>query len=110
MEPVEAKDGIAEILADVPKQRPLAASKTLALLQASPNQLQPLMAAARRLVFAKGRDSHDYKFSSAVLEDVYNLPANLRPQFMAATMFWLHGSGESDNALINRARAALAKS
>jgi hypothetical protein len=109
VEPVEAKDGIEEIFADITKEKPRAASKTLALLRASPRQLQPMMAAARRLIFAKGRDSHDYKFSSAVLEDVYNLPANLRPQYMAASVFWLKGSGDADNGLISRARAALAK-
>ena len=30
---------------------------------------EPLMNMARRLVFLKGTDAHDYKFSSAVLED-----------------------------------------
>ena len=67
------------------------------------------MAASRRLIFAKGNDSHDYKFSSAVLEDVYSLPEGLRPQFLAASMFHLRGSGDRDNTLIQRARTALAK-
>jgi hypothetical protein len=109
LEPATANDGIGEILADVPRDRMQAARKTLALLQGSPEQIQPLMAAARRLIFAKGNDSHDYKFSSAVLEDVYALPAALRPTFMAASMFHLRGSGERDNALIGKARAALAR-
>ena len=61
------------------------------------------MAAARRLIFAKGNDSHDYKFSSAVLEDVHSLPAVLRPKFMAASMYNLKGSDDRDNDLIRRA-------
>jgi hypothetical protein len=109
LEKEEAKGGIGEILADVSRDRTRAARKTLALLQSSPNQLPALMAAARRLVFAKGNDSHDYKFSSAVLEDAYYLPGSLRPRFMAASMFNLRGSGDRDNGLITRARAALAK-
>src|SRR5262249_49409751 len=66
------KDPITEILADVGEDRSAAASKTLALLERDPAQARPLMHAARRLIFAKGTDSHDYKFSSAVLEDYYS--------------------------------------
>ncbi len=109
LEKTEVKEGIGEILSDVSRDKTLAARKTITLLERSPEQIQPLMAAARRLVFAKGNDSHDYKFSSAVLEDVYTLPEPLRPRFMAACMYNLRGSGERDNTLIQRARAALAK-
>ena len=31
------------------------------------------MTGARRLIFTKGTDSHDYKFSSAALEDFYHV-------------------------------------
>lgn len=110
LEQVEVKDGIGEILADVSRNRTLAAQKTKALLENSPEQIEPLMRQARRLIFSKGTDSHDYKFSSAVLEDVYHLAPTLRPTFMAASMFNLRGSGDRDNTLIRRAEAALAKS
>ena len=66
------------------------------------------MTAARRLIFAKGRDSHDYKFSSAALEDFYNLGPRWRPYFLASSMFNLAGSGQPDNELIQRTREALA--
>jgi hypothetical protein len=109
LEPVDGKSGIGEIFTDVTHDRTLAARKTLALLQHSPEQIVPLMAAARRLIFAKGSDSHDYKFSSAVLEDVYSLPVALRPKFMAASMYNLRGSDDRDNDLIRRAREAVVK-
>jgi hypothetical protein len=105
----DAKGGLDEIFADVSRNKTLAARKTLGLLEREPNQIQPLMRQARRLIFAKGNDSHDYKFSSAVLEDAHHLPAVLRPTFLAAGMFNLRGSGDGDNGLIKRARAALAK-
>jgi hypothetical protein len=108
-EKAEVKGGVGEIFADVSRDRTLAARKTRALLGSSPSEIGPLMAAARRLVFAKGNDSHDYKFSSAVLEDVYSLPAAVRPAFLAASMYHLRGSGDRDNTLIRRARAALGK-
>ena len=62
---------------------------------------------ARRMIFAKGTDSHDYKFSSAVLEDYHAVVPALRPRFLAASMFNLKGSRDRDNALIGRAREAL---
>jgi hypothetical protein len=45
-----------------------AARKILAYLKEYPNP-RPLADAARRLIFLKGTNVHDYKFSSAVLED-----------------------------------------
>jgi len=109
VEATQPKEGVGEILADISRDRMQAARKTVGLLTRSPGQLEELMRGARRLIFAKGTDSHDYKFSSAVLEDAYQLPASLRPGFMAASMFNLKGSGDRDNNLIVRARAALAK-
>ena len=67
-----------------------------------------LIDAARRLVFLKGTDSHDYKFSSAVLEDYYHVSPDFRGQFLAAATYKLRGADEPDNALVDRIRSALA--
>jgi hypothetical protein len=67
------------------------------------------MAAARRLIFLKGRDSHDYKFSSAALEDYHHATPAWRARFLASSVYWLKGSGDKDNDLVKRARAALEK-
>jgi len=68
--------------------RLLAARKILGYLKqgADPG---PLAHAARRLIFLKGRDAHDYKFSAAVLED-YSAEGR-----DAAGEAWLAGSGWS---------------
>ncbi len=100
---------VEEIFADVSKDRTAAARKALALLEGGPAGAEALTAAGRRLVFNKGRDAHDYKFSSAVFEDVYHLSPSWRPRFLASSLFWLHGSGDRDNELIVQARAALSK-
>ena len=63
--------------------------------------------AARRLIFLKGTDSHDYKYSSAVLEDHVNLGAAGRNRFLAAAAFYLKGSADPDNPLVQRTRGAL---
>ncbi len=66
-----------------------------------------LMNAARRLIFLKGSNAHDYKFSAAVLEDYFNVSPRWRDQFLATSAFFLRGSGDQDNSLVERTRAAL---
>jgi hypothetical protein len=62
---------------------------------------------ARRLVFLKGNDAHDYKFSSAVLEDYSHLSPAWRNRYLAAGLYYLPGSERADNGLVKRVRAAL---
>jgi len=47
------------------------------------------MHAVRKLVFLKGTDAHDYKFSSAVLEDFHHLSPEWRNRYLAASLFYL---------------------
>ncbi|OYV80957.1 MAG: hypothetical protein B7Z73_18665 [Planctomycetia bacterium 21-64-5] len=65
--------------------------------------------AARLLVFFKGNDPHDYKFSSALLEDYGHISPGWRERYLAAGVFSLCGSGEADNRLVERTRAAFAQ-
>jgi hypothetical protein len=97
---------IEEIFADVSNDRMTAARKLAAYLKANP-QPEPLLHAARRLIFLKGTNAHDYKFSSAVLEDYRHVSAAWRDRFLAASVFNLRGSGGPDNELVRRVRAAL---
>jgi hypothetical protein len=97
---------VTEIFTDVDKDRMTAAKKTLAYLQ-SGGPAQDLMHAARALVFAKGNNSHDYKYSSAVLEDYHHLSPKWRDRYLASSMFYLKGTGARDNDLVKRTRAAL---
>jgi hypothetical protein len=114
LEKAEVKDCPAEaaeeIFAEVGKDTMLAARKTLALMDGGATRFPPLVTAAERLIFTKGRDSHDYKFSSAALEDYYHVTAPWRARYAASSMFNLKGTGDPDNDLIVRTRAALAKS
>src|SRR5262249_41781244 len=109
MEVKASPEAISEILADVSKDRVMAARKTLALLENPAVKPESLLTAARRLIFSKGSDSHDYKFSSAALEDCYHVTVPWGARYLATSMFNLKGSGDRDNGLIERARAALGK-
>jgi hypothetical protein len=82
-----------------------AARKTLAYLKENP-QPKELIDAARLLIFLKGTDSHDYKFSSALLEDYSQISQSWRNRCLAAGMFQLRGSGAKDNPIAERTRAA----
>ena len=97
---------VEEIFSEIGKNRLSAAQKVLAFLKENPDP-RPLADAARRLIFLKGRDSHDYKFSSAVFEDYHHLAPPWRDRFLAASMFNLKGPGAPDNELVQRTRAAL---
>jgi hypothetical protein len=70
--------------------------------------VRPFIDGARLQVFFKGTNSHDYKFSSAVLEDYGHVSPSWRDRYLAASVFNLRGSGDSDNRLVERTRAALA--
>jgi hypothetical protein len=102
-----ASQAIEEIFADVSKDRMVAAQKTLALLDRPNADPHALMAAGRRLVFQKGNDSHDYKFSSAALEDYYHVTPAWRNRYLAMSMFNLRGANDRDNKLIKQTRGAL---
>ncbi len=98
-----------QIFADLSRDPLLAAKKVMGYLQESPPDDQAakkLIDAARVLVFLKGTDAHDYKFSSAVLEDYYNISPAWRDTYLASNMFNLKGSGGRDNRLVERTRAA----
>ncbi len=62
---------------------------------------------ARRLVFLKGSDSHDYKFSSAALEDYRRLSPPWRNRFLAASMYQLCSPHQATRPLVKRIREAI---
>ena len=101
-----AVSAATDVFASVQKNNDEAAQKSLAWLEGggSPKQF---IDDARRLVFLKGRDSHDYKFSSAVLEDCYSVSPQFRNRYLAASVFKLRGSGEKDNGIVKRIESAL---
>jgi hypothetical protein len=111
LEPIATSEGgpgaIEEIFAEASHDRTTAAQKALAYLQGG-HDPRVLIDAARRLVFLKGDDAHDYKFSSAVLEDYYNASPAWRERYLASSLLLLPGSADRDNDLVRRTRVAFA--
>jgi hypothetical protein len=99
-------DAVTEVFAEIGSNRLNAARKLHSYLH-SGGDAKAFAEAARRMVFLKGRDSHDYKFSSAVLEDYAQMSPVVRDRFLAASVFYLKGSAERDNDTVARTRAAI---
>ncbi len=103
---VTAPESPAEVFAHLNSQPKESARKMLAYLQAG-HDPQQLIDVARVLVFTKGNNAHDYKFSSAVLEDYHLVSPQWHNQYLAANIFQLRGAEGPDNQLVARTRAAL---
>jgi hypothetical protein len=105
--PTDNKAALDSIFDAVSGSKTKAAQQTLAYARANPEP-HDYINRARQLIFTKGKDTHDYKFSSAVLEDYLNVSPEWRARFLATSVFNLKGSKDADVELIKRTRAALA--
>lgn len=93
------------IFDQVAKDRNAAATQVFHFMQ-SGGELNHLMHKARELVFLKGTDSHDYKFSSAALEDAWAMSPRWRPYYLAGCSYLLHGTSEKTTSLSQKVLAA----
>jgi hypothetical protein len=98
---------VVDVFATLTKDRMAAARLALSVQKQQPAGAKALIDAGRRLIFLKGTDSHDYKFSSAVLEDTAAISPEWRDRFLAASLFWMKGSGAPESGVVKRTRAAL---
>jgi hypothetical protein len=99
---------ILEIFLNVGKDRDLASRQILAQLsQPDSTAHQEFMRQARNLVFCKGTDSHDYKFSSAILEDWHHVSPVWRGLYLAGCSHLLHGDSHEDSPLWKRTQELL---
>ena len=107
--PEEAGEAREAIFAAVSENPGKAAQLVLSHLSddAEQSSAMELIDAARVLVYLKGNDAHDYKFSSAVLEDFGHVSPDWRNLFLALSVHNLQGTGSRDTGLVERTRAAL---
>lgn len=105
-DPAEGQPGLEEVFAEVGHDRPAAARLALAHLEKGGDP-QAFIDSAQRLIYLKGVDSHDYKFSSAILEDCRHLSPSFRNRYLAASTAWLQGTRRADSPIVARTREAL---
>jgi hypothetical protein len=103
------KTGIDQIFDELGSDPMSAARMTLGFLNGGqdPQGASELIDAARLLVFLKGDDAHDYKFSSAILEDYYHVSPEWRDLYLALNVAKLRSARDADNKLVERSREAL---
>lgn len=77
----------------------------LAYLRSGGSPVQ-LMAQARHLVFHKGNDSHDYKYSSAILEDYFARSPEWRDRILAAGSALFPSTDKRDTGLATKVAEA----
>jgi hypothetical protein len=108
----QGADAVGDVFATIDRgveTRAAAAAKTVGYLGAG-GSADLLFAAARRMIFHKGRDSHDYKYGAAAWEEcVLASDPKWRAPLAAAMMFNLPGSKTPDSPLMNQAREAVAR-
>ncbi len=98
-------EAVGEIFADLADAPASAAAKTLSYLNQA-GGARDLIDAARVLIFLKGTNPHDYKFSSAVLEDYHSISEPWQNIYLASNLFKLCDSKRPDNKLVGRTRSA----
>jgi hypothetical protein len=100
-------EAVGEIFSAINVDRKQAATKTMAYLGRG-GSADLIFDAARRMIFHKGRDSHDYKYGAAVWEEcLWTTDPKWRAPIVAASMFNFPGAKTGDSPLMIRAREAL---
>jgi hypothetical protein len=97
---------LGTVFQNLGRDRDLASRQVYIYLQRS-NSPNDFFASARNYVFSKGNDSHDYKFSSAILEDYSNVSPAYRNLYLSGCAQLLHGDSAPDTKLFQRVRGLL---
>lgn len=95
---------LAEVFEQVRRDRPAAATSVFKYIH-SGGDAGLMIRRARELVYLKGNDSHDYKFSSAAIEDVAFIDPHWRPHYLAGCSYLLRGSSEKSTPLAGKVLA-----
>jgi hypothetical protein len=101
-----AENRLSEIFQTMGSDRPQAAQRLFGYLNGGGDS-RDVINHARRLVFLKGNDSHDYKFSSAALEDYWAISPRWRDRFLAAAAYQLRAESEPTRGLAKRIQQAI---
>lgn len=88
------------------QNRDLAAAQSLAFAR-SGGDAKVFFDAARHLIFTKGNDAHDFKFAASAFEDYQHASPEVRPQLLAASVYYLRGTNDTDSPLLKRIQEAI---
>ena len=103
-DPTATAESIVSATATAPND---AARAAFAYARRHPNH-PALFSAARRLVFTRATDTHDYKYPAAAFEDIPSVSPAWRPHMLAASMLHIPAPNAPESQLILRAKEAVA--
>lgn len=107
----DARDDDAQeaerILATIATRRSEGVSRAFAYAQ-RPADPATLFSAARRLVFTRATDTHDYKYPAAAFEDIAVVSPAWRPHMLAASLLHIPAASAPESLVIQRAKEAVA--
>jgi hypothetical protein len=111
LEPVKpdasGDEAVGEVFDAINADRQKAARKVVGYLS-NGGSPEAVFAAARRMIFHKGRDSHDYKYGAAIWEEcLLASDPKWHAPLVASAMFNLPGAKTPDSPLMIRARDAV---
>ncbi len=102
-------EAVAEIFATINENRNQAAAKTISYLETGGSAAR-IFDVARRMIFHKGTDSHDYKYGAAIWEECLAVSEpRWHAPLAASAMFHLPGAKTAESPLMIRAREAVAQ-
>ena len=109
--PADTDKAMAETFAEVstnpdPAKSDAAAGKAFRFAR-DPSTTGAFMRTAKRLIFIKGNEPHDYKYAAAVFEDYRLVSPEWQPHMLATAAYYLKGSTDPDSPLMQRAREAV---
>jgi len=113
LEPIKpeskGEQAVAEIFTAINRDRKQAAEKAVGFVEQGGSS-DLIFAMARRLIFHKGRDSHDYKYGAALWEE-FTLASDPKwhAPLVAGAMGNFPGAETPDSPLMQRAREAVAR-
>lgn len=102
----DAPHGIEEVIANISRNKMTASIQVREYLKEG-GDAHGLIDEARRQVFLRGKNAHDYKYTSAVLEDFAHVSPGWRNDYLALSVFNLRGSEDRQSDLVDRTRVAL---
>ncbi|MDB5350868.1 MAG: hypothetical protein JWN86_2115 [Planctomycetota bacterium] len=101
-------EALNDIFATVSRSRRDAAAKALGYVSRG-GSAEDIFAVGRRMIFHKGRDSHDFKYAAAAWEEaVLASDPKWRGPLTAAALAHFPGTNAPDSPLMTRAREAVA--
>jgi hypothetical protein len=110
LEPAPAGDSleqtVAEIFAGIPAKVDQSAAHVFQIGRNMAGR-RAFLATALRLTAAKTEEVHFYKYLAAMIEDIPLTSAEWQPHLLAATAYYVKGSGDAEPAATKRAKEAL---